>query len=199
MTPFIEQRKLIKGFLFLGEYMRENFEDLIGKLSPTLRRITHKLNGHFSFFDEDDLFQEALEHLWTNFNDGKLDSKTDSYVLQGCYFHLKNYLRKTLDKTRLVSLERLMDEEDGWADRSLGKDDPAIEETLDKNDISDAAEKSRLSERERKVMTLSLESLTTREIGTKLGISHVMVVKIRKNIRTKFRTSKYFTGTGYQN
>jgi len=179
--------------------MRENFEDMIGKLSPTLRRITHKLNGHFSFFDENDLFQEALEHLWTAFNNGKLDSKTDSYVLQGCYFYLKNYLRKTLDKTRLVSLEQLMGEEDGWAERSLGKDDPAIEEALDTNDISAAAEKSSLSERERKVMTLSLESLTTREIGAKLGISHVMVVKIRKSIRKKFRASKYFTGTGYQN
>ena len=179
--------------------MRENFEDMIGKLSPTLRRITHKLNGHFSFFDEDDLFQEALEHLWTNFNEGRLNSKTDSYVLQGCYFHLKNYLRKTLDKTRSLSLEQLMSEEDGWIERSLGRDDPAIEEALDINDITDAAEKSSLSERERKVITLSLESLTTREIGAKLGISHVMVVKIRKNIRRKFRTSKYFTEAGYQN
>ncbi len=179
--------------------MRENFEDMIGKLSPTLRRITHKLNGHFSFFDEDDLFQEALEHLWTNFNEGKLDSKTDSYVLQGCYFHLKNYLRKTLDKTRSLSLEQLMSEEDGRIERSLGKEDPAIEDALDKSDISEAAEKSNLSKRELEVMRLGIEGRTTREIGSKLGVSHVMIVKIRRNIKTKLRTSKYFTGTGYQN
>jgi RNA polymerase sigma factor (sigma-70 family) len=179
--------------------MRENFEDLVGKLSPTLRRITHKLNGHFSFFDEDDLFQEALEHLWRAFNDGKLTAKTESYVLQGCYFHLKNYLRKTLDKTRALSLEQLMSEEDGWIERSLGKEDPAIEEALDTSDISEAAKKCNLSERELKVMKLGMDGRTTREIGDKLGVSHVMVVKIIKNIRKKFRTSKYFTGTGYQN
>ena len=77
---------------------------MMRKLSPTLRRITHKLNGHFTFFDEDDLFQEALEHLWLAFQDGTLGDKTDSYVLQGCYFHLKNYIRKTMDKAKLTSL-----------------------------------------------------------------------------------------------
>ena len=83
--------------------MDKKFEEMLRKLSPTLRRITHKLNGHFTFFDEDDLFQEALEHLWMAFQDGSLGDKTDSYVLQGCYFHLKNYIRKTADKAKLIS------------------------------------------------------------------------------------------------
>ena len=57
---------------------KNSFEEMMGKLSPTLRRITHKLNGHFTFFDEDDLFQEALEHLWVAFENGTLGDKTDS-------------------------------------------------------------------------------------------------------------------------
>lgn len=177
----------------------KKFENILKKLSPTLRGITHKLNGHFSFFDEDDLFQEALRHLWVRFNEGKLDSKTDSYILQGCYFHLKNYLRKTLDKNKLISLEQLMSEESARIDLALGRGDPGIEEAFNTNAIFDAAETSGLSERERKVLAFGLDGRTTREIGDKLGVSHVMVVKIRKNIKKKLRTSKYFSSAGYQN
>lgn len=74
-----------------------SFEALVGKLTSTLRRITRKLNGHFTFMDDQDLFQEALIHLWSCFQSGSLDDKTDSYILQGCYFHLKNYIRKAQD------------------------------------------------------------------------------------------------------
>ena len=56
------------------------FEALIAKLSPTLKRITCKLDGHFTFMDDQDLFQEALIHLWSDIQLGKLDDKTDSYI-----------------------------------------------------------------------------------------------------------------------
>ncbi|MCX5703357.1 MAG: hypothetical protein NT066_02530, partial [Candidatus Omnitrophica bacterium] len=87
------------------------FESLIKRISPTLKRITYKLNGHFSFFNDEDLYQEALIHLWQDFREGKLDDKTDSYILQGCHFHLKNYIRKNYDKAKLLSLENMTNEE----------------------------------------------------------------------------------------
>jgi RNA polymerase sigma factor (sigma-70 family) len=45
----------------------------------------------------------------------------------------------------------------------------------------------RLDEREKEIVRLSAEGLTVREIGSRLGISHVMVVKMRKKIRIKCR------------
>ena len=71
-----------------------SYPDLLKRLSPRLKGITHKLNGKFTFFNEEDLFQEAAVRLWQEFELGRLAGKTDSYILQGCYFHLKNYIRK---------------------------------------------------------------------------------------------------------
>jgi len=179
--------------------MREEFEDIIRKLSPTLRRITHKLNGHFTFFDEDDLFQEALEHLWVHYNQDKLDDKTDSYVLQGCYFYLKNYIRKTKDSAKLVSLQKMNEENDSSLESFLGYEDHRIEENVENSEISESDAVKNMTERERTVLKLSMEGSTVREIGQRLGISHVMVVKIRKNIRKSFGRTERKTGAGYQN
>jgi len=87
-----------------------SFDDLLQKISPTLKRITKKLDGRFSSFDDDDLFQEAAIHLWLQQKNGELNNKTDSYILQNCYYYLKNYLRKTIDKFELISLDALDNE-----------------------------------------------------------------------------------------
>ncbi|MEI6862893.1 MAG: sigma-70 family RNA polymerase sigma factor [Candidatus Omnitrophota bacterium] len=179
--------------------MKEKFEDLIRKFSPTLRGITHKLNGHFTFFDEDDLFQEALEHLWIYYNQNKLGDKTDSYVLQGCYFHLKNYIRKTMDKAKLISLQKLTEDGDSTLESFIGYEDRRIEDNLENVSISESEAVKRMNCRERAVLKLSMNGMTVREIGKKLGISHVMVVKIRKNMRKYFGGTFKITGTGYQN
>ena len=42
-----------------------------------------------------------------------------------------------------------------------------------------------LTEREKEVVFLSIDGLTVREIGVKLNISHVMVIKIKNNIKRK--------------
>ncbi|MCX5704439.1 MAG: hypothetical protein NT066_08150 [Candidatus Omnitrophica bacterium] len=88
-----------------------SFEILLKRISPTLKRIAYRLNGHFSFFNDEDLYQEALIHLWLDFKEGKLSDKTDSYILQGCYFYLKNYIRKNYDKANLISLEKQNNQE----------------------------------------------------------------------------------------
>jgi RNA polymerase sigma factor (sigma-70 family) len=169
------------------------FEDLIKKFSLKLKRITYKLNGHFSFFNDEDLYQEALIHLWLDFKKGRLSDKTDSYILQGCYFHLKNYIRKNYDKANLISLENITNEEgEVFAlDNILSLENPhSCFEIINCKMLIEKINNNGLTEREKEVFCLALEGLTTREIGSKLGISHVRVVKLRAKIKDKCRKYK---------
>ena len=177
--------------------IKDDFERYISRLSPTLRRIAHKCNGHRSYFDEHDLFQEALEHLWVANSRGELEGKTDSYVLQGAYFHLKNYIRTSLDKIRPAPLD------------NLASDQKAQEEVLASNDnreflemeeavLLKSAKSFGLTEREDTVLRLLLDGFTTREIGGQLGVSHVMIGKIKASIRSKCMHMAR-TDLGYQN
>ena len=175
------------------------FEDMLRKLSPTLKAITHKLNGHFTFFDEDDLFQEALEHLWVAFEEGTLIDKTDSYVLQGCYFHLKNYIRKTMDTAKLTSMSLPIDEDGSTIEDTLISRDNRIEDAVDNMLLAELIGRSALSEREKKVLAFALSGMTVREIGEKMGISHVMVVKIKGGIKIKCGSLRNIHSKGYQN
>ena len=178
---------------------KNGFEEMMRKLSPTLRRITHKLNGHFTFFDEDDLFQEALEHLWVAFENGTLGDKTDSYVLQGCYFHLKNYIRKTMDKVRLTSIDAPIDEDGSTIEETLICQDNDIEEAMDSTLLAETMKTMGLSKREDMVLALSISGMTVREIGDRMGISHVMVVKIKGGIKDKCSSLRNISREGYQN
>jgi len=160
----------------------------VKKLSPKLRRITRKLNGHFTFFDEDDLYQESLLHLWLDFKSEKLLDKTDSYILQGCYFHLKNYIRKVRDKAGLVSIERSLDnagEREGLSEiLSLEASRLPLGE-IDNKIIFERVINNKLTSREKEVLEFSLQGLTTREVGRRFGISHVRIVKIKNRIKEK--------------
>lgn len=167
------------------------FKDSVEKVSPKLKAITKKLNGKFTFFDEDDLYQEALLHLWQEYEKGELSDKTDSFILQGCLFFLKNYIRKACRKIDLnsISLNDIAngneDNTDNIFENILSKEE--IGRQTDSMDIDLLIEDTRgiLSERERDILSLYLENLTTREIGRKLSISHTMVIKIKKRIRDK--------------
>jgi RNA polymerase sigma factor (sigma-70 family) len=178
----------------------DSFGVLMKRISPTLQRITQKLNGHFTFMDHEDLFQEAALHLWTDFQRGSLNDKTDSYVLQGCYYHLKNYIRTVQDKAPLVSLSDVVDEEAVRLEEILEVDDVAAFEYVDGKMQVEALLDSGLTQRERDVLGLSMEGMTTREIGQKLGTSHVAVVKVRNRLKNRYEqlNGKAQT-TGYQN
>jgi len=163
-----------------------SFEELVRRISPTLQRITQRLNGRFTFMDHDDLYQEAVLQLWIDFQGGRLGSKTDSYILQGCYFHLKNYIRKTQDSAALVSLSAMMDEEPGRLEELMEADEVAAIDYVDGKMQVESLLEEGLSERERDVLAFSMEGMTTREIGKRLGISHVAVVKVRNRIRERW-------------
>jgi RNA polymerase sigma factor (sigma-70 family) len=165
-----------------------SFEDLLKRILPTLKRIAYRLKGHFSFFNNDDLCQEALMHLWQDFRKGKLDDKTDSYILQGCYFHLKNYIRKNYDKAKLISLENMANQEGEAFDLGniLSLENPqACFEIINCKMLIEKINNNGLTKREKEVFHLTLEGFTTREIGNRLGISHVRVVKLRSKIKDK--------------
>lgn len=156
-----------------------DFDGLFLRLSGDMRGIAHKMDSGLGFADEADLFQEELAYLWESFNNGKLEDKTDSYILQGCFFHLKNYLRPKDKSTRFVSLDT--------ARLVLSKDSVSVfysenERGISANDVIEG-----LFGREKEVAALMAQGLTTREIGARLNISHVMVVKIMKKIRNKFK------------
>jgi len=164
------------------------FEDLLKKISPTLKRITYKLNRHYAFLSDEDLYQEALLHLWQDFQKGTLSDKTDSYILQGCYFYLKNYLRKVKIRCRTMSLTEIFDaEESNPEETSLLKDARCEHylEQLDKRMLAETIRNNGLTDREKYILSLCSDGLTTRKIGQRLGVTHVSVVKAMARIRKK--------------
>ncbi|MBI5123923.1 MAG: sigma-70 family RNA polymerase sigma factor [Candidatus Omnitrophica bacterium] len=165
--------------------MKNNFETLINRLSPTIRRISRRLNGHFTFFNDDDLCQEALAHLWILFREDRLSDKTDSYILQGCYFHLKNYIRTSMDRVNFISFENPIDEDGTMLEEIIASDDLSTIDLLEDKALYEEVLKNGLNSREVEIVNMCAEGLTTREIGDRLAISHVAVVKLRKKIREK--------------
>ena len=176
-------------FLILGKrkaVIEMSFEGMVKRIDPKLKGIVHRLNGHFTFFDDKDLYQEALVHLWGSWKEEHLDGKTESYILQGCFFYLKNYIRTALDRVALVSMETLIEDSDMTLAETLpleAKDSPL--DSLESELVMAQFSKAGLTDRERAIIDLTLDGLTTREIGERLGVSHVRIVKVKKNIRAK--------------
>lgn len=163
-----------------------SFDNLVHRISPTLKRITKRLNGHFSYFNDEDLYQEALTHLWVDYREGVLSDKTDSYILQGCYFHLRNYLRKVQDNVTLLSFNASTGEDGLRLEESMPVDDGISFDYLESRLQIEVAEREYFTDREKDVLMFFLEGMSMREIGGKLGISHVMVLKIRNRIKEKY-------------
>jgi len=163
------------------------FEGLVKKVAPKLRAIARKLDGRYTPFDDDDLYQEALLSLWEKYNKNQLSDKTDSYILQGCLFFLKNHIRKVYKKidSVSVSLSAVINENEGTLEDVLASRHPAAASSSLDSDLllEDIYEK--LSEKEKQIVGLCLDDLTIREIGRRLGISHVMVLKIKNKIKDK--------------
>lgn len=174
-----------------------SFDQLLNKLSPTMHRIAFKVSKKFNssmgFCGADDLYQEAAIFLWNSYNDGKLRDKTDSYMLQGCFFHLSNYMRTAQNKKNVfLSIDASINDD---KDISLEEILPSSNKNdyinkLDNKLLIDKIRNNGLTSKEKEVFNLSIEGLTLREIGRRMGISHVMVIKLRNNIREAYM--KYY-------
>ncbi len=164
------------------------FEKLVKKLASKLKRITYRLNHRFTFFNDEDLFQEALVYLWKEFTAGKLADKTDSYILQGCYFHLQNYIRTVKDKVTPLSLDIYIGEEGEYFTETLSLEDEKSDDyfqRLNEKLIVEVIRNNGLTIREKELLPFFAEGLTIREIGKKVGVSHVWVLKMKEEIRRK--------------
>ncbi len=193
MTPLESIESLLRVFVFSEASKKRGnvmtFETLLQRVHPTLKAITYKLNHRYTYFDEDDLYQEATTHLWEKNEYGFWEDKTESYILQSCYYFLKNYIRKaykSLDKNCLS-----LDAEYGEGSPHAIADIISYPQKDRTPHIMDAhlflsEIEPMLSGRERNIFMMYLDGFTTREIGNILGISHVMVIKIEKKIRGKY-------------
>jgi RNA polymerase sigma factor (sigma-70 family) len=164
------------------------FEKLAKRLTPKLKGIAYRLNHRFTFFNDEDLYQEALVHLWRENASGKLADKTDSYILQGCYFHLQNYIRTAKDKFSSYSLDVHEGEEgEYYEDPPALKDEKSSDyfERLNREMIVDVIRNNGLNGRERELLPYFAEGLTVREIGRRVGVSHVRILKMKEAIRRK--------------
>ena len=102
---------------------------------------------------------------------------------------MKNFIRsnhRRVDQMS-VSLEAPLNENgDSWRELLAQPEGRRADEIVDRNTLA-AALRERLSEREAVVLEMYGQGMTTREIGRRLNISHVMVVKIEKRIKDKCR------------
>lgn len=165
-----------------------SFEELNQKLSPTIKRIAYRLNGCYRSFNHDDLYQEATIHLWSNFLQGKLSDKTDSYILQGCYFHLKNYIRKVNERSNILSMDAALNmDENATVGDVLGESWACQDcrEDLHNRFLSQSILNNGLNSREKRLLEYLSLGLTTRDIGKRMGVSHVSIVKMLQKVRAK--------------
>lgn len=158
-------------------------------IAPRLKSIAVKLNRGFSSLDDRDLFQEAVIFLWEHFRKGDFADKTESYVLQGCYFHMQNSIRLSKDRIKRVCIDA--PREDGCGPDELcflaGPAPDEFIEILDSRLLAEVICNNGLTAREKSFLPLFAQGLTTREIGGKMGVSHVRVIKIKKIIGEKCR------------
>ena len=131
----------------------------------------------------EDLMQEALIHLWQvqEQNPGQ----TKNWYLQNCRYRLLHYLAlgRSVDSPKRRASQvhpSVHDEnEEDWLDRFQGSD--TVLEDVSARDILSSLSKV-LTPREIAVLQWLAEGLGTREIGKRLGISHPMVIKLRRKI-----------------
>ena len=170
-----------------------SFEELTHKISPKLKGIVYQIHKAVPSFSAEDLYQEAVLNLFADYKNGKLSDKTESYVLQGCYFYLKNYVRMTRDKTSLMSVNMPINEEGvEFQDFLSSEAGVAIDENPDLDTLMENVFQNELSRKEKEIAFFYLQGWTTRAIGERLGISHVSVVKLESKIREKCVRLKNF-------
>lgn len=162
------------------------FEKLVKKFSSYLKWLSNKVVIPSRAIGQDDLYQEMLYHLWERWKQGEFDEKNDGYIRGSCYFHLKNYLRRYTEKVDIISLDKPFDEEGNTLMDIIPDHAPSFEVRVDDALFIQQMKAKELTRREKDVIELLAQEYTLRDIGKRLGISHVRVLKIKNNIGSKF-------------
>jgi RNA polymerase sigma factor (sigma-70 family) len=167
--------------------MERNFQAFYEKYLPLLRKIARTSFMKPDYLEAEDLVQEMCLDLWQKWQTGRFEDKTDSYLVQSCRFYLKNYLRKVKGKKDLVSLEEPQDEEGNSLGEVIPDENSDLHRLTETQDLVSLVRNNGLTPREKEVFELYLTGLNTREIGRRLGVSHVRVVKLQSHIREKVK------------
>jgi len=165
-----------------------DFIEVYNRVSPRIRRIAFRYRNYLADADEDDLYQEMCRYLWEHYRDGADGSVNDYYIARGCEFHILNYLRTKKEKARLSRLEDPINENGDMLKDVLSDGSESMDISVDRKIIIDTIMNNGFTKREKEVFKLLLEGYTTREAGERLGISHVMVVKSKKNLVRKWQS-----------
>jgi len=160
------------------------FKQLYKRIAPRIKLMAYGIAGrNFNVsLDEKDLFQEGVIWLWNNFKDGVPEGINDAYIVKGCKFHLLNYIRKKRDKAWFLSIDKPMDDKGSTLRDILPQDTEPLYKLIDRDIILEHIHNNGFSSRAKKAFSLLLKGYTVREVGQKIGISHVMVVKYKKQI-----------------
>lgn len=158
------------------------FEELYQRVSPRLKRIAGFYGRRGYSFDKDDLYQEMTSHLWDKFKLGVPEGLNDTYIIKGCEFHILNYMRKEREKIQRVSLEEPLNERGDTLRETIPSDAMPLDMSVDRKMLLDHIMNNGFSKMEKEAFGFLLKGYTVRETGQKLGISHVMVVKMKNKI-----------------
>ena len=158
------------------------FEELYQRVSPRLKKIASFYGRRGYSFDRDDLYQEMTSRLWDKFKLGVPEGINDTYIIKGCEFHILNYMRKEREKIQRVSMEEPLNEKGDTLRDTLPADSMPLEVSVDRKMLVDHIMNNGFSKMEKEVFGFLLEGYTVRETGQRLGISHVMVVKMKNKI-----------------
>ena len=172
-----------------------DFETRFNNVFEKLKNIAAKYSGICSYTDADDLYAEMRFHLWKLWREGVLEDKTESYVTQACYFYIRNYLRTAKDTLKPLSLDEpcgsadFSDDNGGDGMSRLGDmipdGLPGTSELFESRALYEKIMNNGLSTLEKDIVRYLYNGYTVREIGGILGLSHVMIVKHKKQIAEK--------------
>ena len=133
----------------------------------------------------EDLMQEAMIHLWHM--EEQAPGQDEVWYLQGCRFHLQNFLRqgRSVDSLKHVR-DRVLNREqsgDGFNLVEPGEPNGSVWDEVSVQD-STAAISQWLTPREQETLRCLMDGLSARETARRLKVSHTMVNRHRAQIAT---------------
>lgn len=161
-----------------------DFRILLDKITPALRYIARK-HLIYTFYSEEDLFQEMCLYLWQHYAQGLPIGINEAYVIKGCEFHILNFLRKGRPRFKYVSLDEPLSEGGLPFKETIAYSGDRSLTELDNRLSIDNIKSKGLTDKENTVLTYLMKGYTLREIAAHMSISHVMVLKYKKSIIRK--------------
>lgn len=168
------------------------FTELYKRISPKLKAIAYNYASRCGMaIDKDDLYQEMSEYLWDKFKDGVPAGLNDSYIVKGCQFYLLNYIRTHRENVFKLSLDEPINDSQDTLKDILPDAQETVPEYVNRKVFIDYVMNNGFTRREKDVFSLLIKGYTTREAGDELGISHVMVTKLKNRLFGKLHKEGY--------